>query len=217
MSVRIRLPDPEGSRAFLLGTATHGSDESPDLPAVANNLEDLRAVLTSPLGSFAAGHCDVLLDPPDLIPFFDGLNRRAAEATDTLLIYFAGHGPHSMRDRLRELVHASPATNKIVIVDGGIARELDVESCCLLASAPADANPQAPAPPGMRNTAFTGALLGLLRHGIPAAGPLLSVGALGDELRRSAHRQGLPLPGQRSHGTAAHIALARNLAAPVTA
>ncbi|KUN97575.1 caspase, EACC1-associated type [Streptomyces caeruleatus] len=244
----IRLPDPERSRALLFGTATYASDELPDLPAVVDNLEDLRGALTSPLGSFAAEHCHVLLDPPGLIPLFDALDHQAAEARDTLLIYFAGHAlrktlggglhlalPHTRSanqavsgfdyDRLREIVTSSPATNKIVIVDGcfsgradqgvsGIAQELAIEGCCLLTSA--DAGRQALGPSGTRNTTFTGALLGLLRHGVPAAGPLLSVGALGDELRRGARRQGTPLPGQQFHGTAMHIALARNPAAPAT-
>lgn len=47
----IRLPDPERSRAFLFGAATYRYDDFPDLPAVADNLRDLRAALTPPLAA----------------------------------------------------------------------------------------------------------------------------------------------------------------------
>ncbi|MCZ4606618.1 caspase family protein [Streptomyces sp. Lzd4kr] len=242
----IRLPDRAHSRAFLFGTASYESDELPDLPAVANNLQDLREALTSPVGAFAAERCTVLLDPPGAIPLYDALNHLATEATDTLLIYFAGHGlrkllggglhlalPHTRSDNqavsgfdyglLREIVNSSRATNKIVIVDScfsgraiqsmsGVTQELDIEGSCLLTST--TGNQQALAPAGERHTTFSGALIHLLRHGIPEAGPLLSFGAIGDELRRRAQRQGIPLPDQLFHGTARHIALTRNPAAP---
>ncbi|MEW2398538.1 caspase family protein [Streptomyces sp. NPDC046862] len=243
-----RLPDPERSRAFLFGTASYEADELADLPAVGNNLTDLRAALTSPLGAFAEERCTVLLDPPGAIPVYDALRHHAAEATDTLLIYFAGHGLRKLRgglylalphtqftnaavsgfdyDLLREIVNSSRATNKIVIVDScfsgraipgmsggtaGLAQELDIEGSCLLTAT--TANEQALALPGERYTAFTGQLLHLLRSGRPEAGPLLSLGVLGEELRRSARRRELPMPEQQFRGTTQHIALARNPAA----
>ncbi|MEV1078272.1 caspase family protein [Streptomyces sp. NPDC050211] len=243
----IRLPDPEGSRAFLFGTATYEADDLADLPAVANNLDDLRAALTSPLGAFAAERCTVLLDPAGSIPVYDALRHHAAAATDTLLIYFAGHGlrklrgglylglPHTQSanaavsgfdyDLLREIVNSSSATNKIVIVDScfsgraiqgmsGVAQDLDIEGSCLLTAT--TANEQALAPPGKPYTTFTGELLHLLRHGIPDAGPLLSLGVIAEELRRSARRRELPIPEQQFRGTTQHIALTRNPAAPTT-
>ncbi|MDQ0780120.1 hypothetical protein QF026_008586 [Streptomyces aurantiacus] len=243
-----RLPDPEHSRAFLFGTAFYEADELADLPAVGNNLTDLCAALTSPLGAFAAERSTVLLDPPGAIPVYDSMRHHAAEATDTLLIYFAGHGlrklrgglylalPHTQStnaavsgfdyDLLREIVNSSRATNKIVIVDScfsgraipgmsggtaGLAQELDIEGSCLLTAT--TANEQALALPGETYTTFTGELLHLLRSGIPEAGPLLSLGALGEELRRNARRRELPVPEQQFRGTTQHIALTRNPAA----
>lgn len=244
-----RLPDPERSRAFLFGTAAYEADELADLPSVGNNLTDLRAALTSPLGAFTDERCTVMLDPPGAIPVYDALRHHAAEATDTLLIYFAGHGLRKLRgglylalphtqyanvavsgfdyDLLREIVNASRATNKIVIVDScfsgraipgmsggtaGLAQELDIEGSCLLTAT--TANEQALALPGETYTAFTGELLHLLRTGMPDAGPLLTLGALGEELRRNARRRELPLPEQQFRGTTQHIALTRNPAAP---
>ncbi|MEV4627839.1 caspase family protein [Micromonospora sp. NPDC049523] len=96
-----RLPDPQRSRALLIGTAVYQSDQLPDLPAVLNNLTDLRATLTSPLlGGFAPDRCVTLADPPDPISLHDMLMDSATNATDTLLVYFAGHGLRSERGKL---------------------------------------------------------------------------------------------------------------------
>jgi hypothetical protein len=135
----IRLPDPERSRAFLFGAASYQADNLPDLPAVGNNLEGLRAALTSGPGAFTPEHCAVLLDPPEPVPPFNALKSHADQATDTLLIYFAGHGIPKLGgglhfaltntqstnaqasgfdyDWLRDILNESNATNKIVIVD----------------------------------------------------------------------------------------------------
>ncbi|MFD4508318.1 caspase family protein [Streptomyces sp. NPDC058457] len=134
-----RLPDPEGSRAVLFGAAAYRYDELPDLPAIANNLKDLHAALAPPLGGFAAEHCAVLLDPPETVSVFNQLQHQSHRATDTLLVYFAGHGIRKVGgglyltvstsqeaskrvsaldyDVLRELVSESGAQNKIVILD----------------------------------------------------------------------------------------------------
>ncbi|MEU4685652.1 caspase, EACC1-associated type [Streptomyces xinghaiensis] len=246
-----RLPDPERSRALLFGTAAYEADELADLPAVGNNLADLRTALTSPLGAFTDERCTVMLDPPSAIPVYDALRHHAAETTDTLLIYFAGHGLLKMRgglylalphtrpgnvavsgfdyDDLREILNSPRcgADNKIVIVDScfsgrtipgmsggtaGLAQELDIEGSCLLTATAA--NERALALPGETYTTFTGELLHLLRTGIPDAGPLLTLGAVGEELRRRALRRALPLPEQQFRGTTQLIALTRNPAAP---
>ncbi|MFE3661059.1 caspase family protein [Streptomyces sp. NPDC059165] len=135
----IRLPDPAQSRAFLFGTSAYRAVELDDLPAVANNLQDLWAALTSPRGGFAPERCTVLSDPDSLHHVFDALQHHAHEATDTLLVYFAGHGiPGLTRDLyltlpntqehnvpatgfhyewLHDIVRQSGAANKIVILD----------------------------------------------------------------------------------------------------
>jgi hypothetical protein len=249
VTARTRLPDPKRSNAFLFGTAAYEADDLGDLPSVGNNLTDLHAALTSPLGAFTAERCTVMLDPPGAIPVYDTLRHHATGATDTLLVYFAGHGLRKLRgglylalpntqyanaavsgfdyDLLREIMSASGATNKIVIIDScfsgraipgmgggtaGLAQELDIEGSCLLTAT--TANERALALPGQTYTAFTGELLHLLHTGLPDAGPLLSLGALGEELRRSARRRELPLPEQQFRGTTQHIALTRNPAVP---
>lgn len=88
-----RLADPARSYAVLVGTSAYRSDELGDLPAVRNNLEDLRAVLTDPdLGGLRPDHCVVLHDPADDLTVIDEVWRCAERAEDTLLVYVAGHG-----------------------------------------------------------------------------------------------------------------------------
>ncbi|MFJ7157258.1 caspase domain-containing protein [Streptomyces sp. NPDC101118] len=134
-----RLPDRSLSRAYLFGAASYAHEELPDLPAVANNVRDLGALLTGPSGGFAPEHCTAHLDPSGTVDVFNELSRHADEALDTLLVYFAGHGmvrragelylalPATRRtdlavtgfayDLLREVVGGSTAVNKVVILD----------------------------------------------------------------------------------------------------
>ncbi|WP_051116263.1 caspase family protein [Amycolatopsis nigrescens] len=86
-----RLPDPQRSRALLVGVSSY--DELHDLPAVSRDLDDLHAVLTSPEGTgLPAEHCEVLRDPKDETEVGTALARAAAEAEDVLFVYYAGHG-----------------------------------------------------------------------------------------------------------------------------
>jgi hypothetical protein len=88
----VSLPDPKHSRAILIGTSHYQDPNLPNLPAVANNLSDLASVLTGPGGVLPPSVCTVLRDPPDVPSLGRQLRRLAAEASDLLLIYFAGHG-----------------------------------------------------------------------------------------------------------------------------
>ncbi|MCG7523284.1 caspase family protein [Streptomyces sp. OfavH-34-F] len=86
------LPDPSGTRAVLIGVSEYG--HLPALPGVANNLAGLKALFTAPdLLGLPEEHCTVLNGPwvsPDAID--RAVAASAAEAADTLLVYYAGHG-----------------------------------------------------------------------------------------------------------------------------
>lgn len=88
------LPDPANSRAVLIGvdsTPRHRGLHA--LPAVRNNVTDLAAALTSPaIWGLAPRNCVVPPDVSDARQVATTVERVAAEATDTLVIYFAGHG-----------------------------------------------------------------------------------------------------------------------------
>ncbi|MFD7031934.1 protein kinase [Streptomyces sp. NPDC059917] len=88
------VPDPlvgPRSRAVLVGTAHY--THLPALPAVANNLHGLNALVTGAahLG-LPTENSTVILDPRTPSEVLKPLRRAAQEATDTLILYYAGHG-----------------------------------------------------------------------------------------------------------------------------
>ncbi|MFI8765052.1 caspase family protein [Streptomyces sp. NPDC053792] len=88
------LPDPDGTRVVLIGASEY--QRFPDLPAVRNNLSRLAELFRSPrFGGLPAGHCATVLDPADAKAMLDAVHQAASEATDTLVVYFAGHGIRS--------------------------------------------------------------------------------------------------------------------------
>ena len=86
------FPDPAASRAVLIGSSAFDSADLPDLPAVGHNLDALHQVFTDP-GHGVIGECTVLADQEvSDAKVGIALSEAAAEATDLLLVYYAGHG-----------------------------------------------------------------------------------------------------------------------------
>ncbi|WP_369392478.1 MFS transporter [Streptomyces sp. CG1] len=108
-----RLPDPDRSRALLIGTGAHADrSDLPALPAVAANLADLRQVLTDPAtGSLPPQHCVTVADPVTASEVGSPLARLAQEATDLLLVYYGGHGLVDDRGRLHLALPHTDATD----------------------------------------------------------------------------------------------------------
>ncbi|MFF5669475.1 caspase domain-containing protein [Streptomyces hygroscopicus] len=132
------LPDPDGTRVVLIGADEY--QHFPNLPAVRNNLARLAELFMSPhAGGLPAGHCVTVRNPADRKDLLDAVHQAASEATDTLVVYFAGHGMrspdgslylalgHSEQGRrlyesvaftyLRTEVLESAAPRKVVILD----------------------------------------------------------------------------------------------------
>ncbi|MEU6653326.1 caspase family protein [Streptomyces sp. NPDC046900] len=131
------LPNPVISWAVLVGVSHYTRLES--LPAVANNLPELAAVLTSPLSwGLPADHCTVVAEPATAPAMLDAVQHAAELTEDTLLIYFAGHGlldsrgdlffglPDAVSGRshtgvtyqaLREILTDSPAQRFVIVLD----------------------------------------------------------------------------------------------------
>ncbi|MGW0508374.1 caspase, EACC1-associated type [Streptomyces olivaceoviridis] len=130
--------DAGRSRAVVFGV--HGFRELPPLDGVRHNVPALRELLTSDdVGGLAERDCTVV--PPDGTQqqMLDALHDATQEATDLLLVYYAGHGHFGGRDRafllatrdsspqrpyhsvkysdIRDLVSASAAQRKVVIID----------------------------------------------------------------------------------------------------
>ncbi|WP_254643896.1 caspase family protein [Streptomyces sp. BV286] len=247
------LPDPSASRAVLIGTSRY--DHLEQLPAVSNNLTALADILSGPLSlRMPASHVTVIENPCDPATVMNPLRQAAAEATDTLLVYYAGHGlidphdtlalamPHTHLGRietslnydwLRQILLDSCAQRHIVLLDccysglalgrmsalQGLANHAAVEGTFLLAASAETRT--ALAPIGDTHTAFTGALLDTLRHGIPGGPPLLDLESVYLHLRRTLVARAHPAPQARNRNSGARVALGRNHAeipsAPVTA
>ena len=132
------LADPTRSCAVLIGTHQYAHLE--DLPAVENNIERLRQLLTDPgCWGLPVDRCVTLHEPTSSSDVVDAVAEAAKWATDTLIFYFAGHGltaprtldlglalvksrtnaPHTMLpfDWVRQAVLGSKASRKVVILD----------------------------------------------------------------------------------------------------
>ncbi|MFI7010826.1 tetratricopeptide repeat protein [Streptomyces sp. NPDC050145] len=225
----MKLPDPEASRAVLIGAYAYR--HLPDLAGVRGNVEALQEYLTGPAGwALPRENCLARPQPGDPCVLADELFDAAEAATDTLLIYYAGHGDpgsggdaaelrlamHASRaDRpghwlrygdVREAVRRSPAQRRIVVldccyagraIDGGMSAaaegragrvpgprlfELaDMDGAVVLTAA--SGVEQAMCPPGWEFSAFTGALVDVLRNGVTGPVPHHPEGRLGEELR----------------------------------
>lgn len=85
------LPDPTRSRAVLIGVSEY--TRMPAIPAAANNVAALSAMLTDPgRWGLPVEHCRVVVDPATAQDILDPIHEAAAAATDALVVYFAGHG-----------------------------------------------------------------------------------------------------------------------------
>jgi hypothetical protein len=248
------LPDPGASRAVLVGTSRYQHLEQ--LPAVSNNLKALADLLCGPQSlHLPPQHASVIENAEAASAVMDAVRQAAHDATDTLIVYFAGHGlvdgqdelglalPHTQAGRIetvlpydwlrRVLLEESRAERHVVILDccysgralgrmnaaPGLADQAAVEGSFLLAAAAETRT--ALAPVGDTHTAFTGALLDTLRHGIPGGPALLDLGVVYRHLRRTLEARGHPVPQARDRNSGAQVALGRNRAelpaSPVTA
>ncbi|MET9555068.1 tetratricopeptide repeat protein [Streptomyces sp. NPDC006645] len=132
--------DPDSSRAVLIGA--HTFRHLPPLGPVEGNVTRLGQLLTSDdVGGLTPDHCVERLQPADPGSLLDDLHRAAEEATDLLVVYYAGHGITDPGDErqlylalpeseptgkwyrtlryadIREAVSRSPAVHKVVVID----------------------------------------------------------------------------------------------------
>ncbi|AJE85449.1 Signal transduction histidine-protein kinase afsQ2 [Streptomyces albus] len=133
------LPAPEHSRVVLVGASRF--EELAELPAVAANVATLRELFTSEeVWGLPRRHCLLVAEPRAPREVSAAVRQAAAEATDTLIVYYAGHGlidpgtgelhlalresrPHEVYDTavpydwIRRTLATSRATRRIVILD----------------------------------------------------------------------------------------------------
>lgn len=135
----MRFPDPERSRAVLIGTSRYTDENLPDLPEVSRTVKDFAAALTGS-GVLRPKHCKVLCNENSVPRIGDALVAAGEQAEDLLLVYFAGHGlvaglRHDLYlalpgsngdapewnaleyDKVRNAVLHRRATTKVIILD----------------------------------------------------------------------------------------------------
>lgn len=245
-----RLPDPQLSRAVLIGASSYHSTDLPALPAVRNNLSGMASVFTAPeRGALPRDHCTVIVDPGEPRIISAALREAGRRAEDTLLVYYAGHGLLGPRldalylattgtalddlrysalhiDAVRETFLDSRATNRVLILDccfsgraiehmmgnieGLLLEKVNINGACVMASAPA--NWHALAPREARYTAYTGALLDLLREGIADGPEVLPIRLVHERLSQIMAARGLPEPQLSATNTVEQLGLVRNSA-----
>ncbi|MEV7891235.1 caspase, EACC1-associated type [Streptomyces sp. NPDC002817] len=81
---------PERSRALFIGVDKFQSLD--DLPAVRRNLSTLVDLFAQDVWGLGASRCMQLLNPASVREVDEAIFRAAEEASDTLLLYYAGHG-----------------------------------------------------------------------------------------------------------------------------
>ncbi|WP_411148381.1 caspase, EACC1-associated type [Streptomyces sp. A30] len=139
------LPDPRESRAVLIGVSEYTT--LPSLPAVRNNVEALKGILTSHSSwNLPSSNCVVIHNPRIPEELVDPIVQSAEEATDTLLVYYAGHGlKGANRGEFRlsrstsraGASHTSTDYNDIreALIESTAARRIVILDCCYAASA----------------------------------------------------------------------------------
>ncbi|MFJ6779698.1 caspase domain-containing protein [Streptomyces yangpuensis] len=112
------------------------------LPAVRNNLTELAKLFRSPLGGgLPDSHCTTIRNPTDINSALDPVHRAASEASDTLVVYFAGHGMRLPDGSLRLAVHDSEPGRKqyasvafddlrAEVLDSAAANKVVILDCC---------------------------------------------------------------------------------------
>ncbi|MEW1926776.1 caspase family protein [Streptomyces sp. NPDC088360] len=138
------LPQPDDSRAVFVGASAFSHLE--DLPAVQANVPALRKLLCDAQGPFRTEHCTALIDPAAPVEMSRAMRQAAKEATDTLLIYYAGHG---LLDDEGQLYLAIPPSESSSVYDTAVpyewvrkaiastraARRIVILDCCYSARA----------------------------------------------------------------------------------
>ncbi|MFI5779245.1 caspase family protein [Nocardia sp. NPDC051570] len=87
------MGDQSGRRALLVGVSQYDDEAFRDVPAALNSVRAIKSILIDPKLCGWPEECVVLIENPRKpIDIGQPLRKLALEATDTLLVYFVGHG-----------------------------------------------------------------------------------------------------------------------------
>lgn len=134
-----RLPDPARSRVVIIGCSRYS--ELPELPTVHNNVGGLAAIMRDPgIWGIPAEFCTVVHNPGSPKALIHPIAEAAEEATDTLVVYYAGHGLVNHRGDLHLSVMDSEAAHEYTqvpfewvrgpILNSAAPRRILILDCC---------------------------------------------------------------------------------------
>ncbi|WP_198347582.1 caspase, EACC1-associated type [Nocardia terrae] len=113
------LPDPEATRAVLIGTANYAPDSGfESFPEIARSLSDFAEFLRAETG-IPEQHIDVVLDPSDGPTIAARITAAARDATGLLLVYYVGHG--AVVDNQLHLTHTASRADEADVTALGYA------------------------------------------------------------------------------------------------
>lgn len=233
---------------MLIGSSRFSKDPEnlPAIPGVVCNVVDFERLLLDPgIVGVPSSNIVRLLDEPSIATVQETVAEKSKEATDLFLLYYTGHGLISRKgellltlpgstlanssancvpwDTLKEFIAASPATNKLIVLDccfSGRALEfmspadevtqqaLKTQGAVVLTSSARSA--PSLAPDGERRTAFTDALLQLLEQGIDNGRTVISVNEAFAGAQQSLTSRDLPEPRSLMSDNASDLAWVRN-------
>ncbi|MFE9422007.1 caspase domain-containing protein [Kitasatospora sp. NPDC006697] len=241
MSWPPRAADPERSRAVLVSVSAFRDPGLDPLPQAMASVDELADALAGPGGPLRWERITRIHDPRSADEVLRPLRAAAADSPDLLLLYYAGHGvpagdrlhlalPDTDQDavpttalpvqQVLDLLQQAPVQHRLAWLDccfAGLALDLPGAGDVNLLAA-ADRTRKALSPPGDRTTLFAGAVLELLREGVPDGPERLTLPllhrrvevTLGQVPPGMPRRTQAPDPCHRLTHTSADLALAPN-------
>lgn len=121
------LPSTGRSQVVLIGASQFTDPELADLPPVRKNLTDLAKCLQDPeLWGLPTENCLQVADPTSAAALVDPIHEAAERATDTLIVYYAGHGlvDYETNELLLALVATTPGRTHTAVPYEYVRRDL---------------------------------------------------------------------------------------------
>ncbi|MEK8021421.1 MAG: caspase family protein, partial [Candidatus Parabeggiatoa sp.] len=234
--------DPNNTQAILIGASEFdfANEDFQNLPNVKTNLLELNRLLNEVVGIDKNKIC-LMLDRDDSSKITSEIIKILPNASDTIIVYYAGHGIFSLSDfylatketqpNEPEYTGAIPSKHLVdlVIKKAKVKNIIFIIDCCFSAmakervnsrnkqvffitAAPFNKPAQDESPENANYTAFTHELLLILKQGIENAGEFLTFQNIANHLIKQLKDKGLPEPQLSTHGSPDELGICKNQA-----